>query len=63
MVIPQGTAGAWDNGSADHAAVLQVGSTLKMWYSGFNGSLYRIGYASTSATLLDHIVFLPLVRK
>ncbi len=63
MVLPQGTAGAWDNGSADHAAVLQVGSTLKMWYSGFNGSLYRIGYASTNATLMDHIIFLPLVRR
>jgi hypothetical protein len=63
MVLPQGAAGAWDDGSADYAAVLQVGGTLKMWYSGFDGASYRIGYASTTATILDHHIFLPLVMR
>jgi len=63
MVLPQGIPSVWDGHSADHAAVLQVGSTLKMWYSGYNGSLYQIGYASTTATILDHHIFLPLVKR
>ncbi len=63
LVLPQGAAGAWDDGSANHAAVLQVGSTLKMWYSGFDGTNYRIGYASTTATILNHHIFLPTLRK
>lgn len=61
MVLPQGTTGAWDGQSADHAAVLLVGSTFKMWYSGYNGTNYQIGYAS--AANLDHSIFLPLVLK
>lgn len=61
LVLPQGTAGAWDSGSADHAAVLQVGDTLKMWYTGYNGTNYQIGYAS--AAVLDHQIFLPFLRK
>ena len=63
MVLPQDAAGAWDAGSADHAAVLQVGGALKMWYSGYDGSSYRIGYASAAATMLDHLIFLPLVLR
>ncbi len=61
MVLPQGASSAWDGQGADHAAVLLVGSTLKMWYSGFNGSIYQVGYAS--AAVLDHKVFIPMVMK
>jgi len=60
-VLPQGASGAWDVQGADHAAVLQAGSTLKMWYSGFNGVNYQIGFAS--AAVLDQQVFIPIVRK
>jgi predicted GH43/DUF377 family glycosyl hydrolase len=63
MVLPQGAAGAWDDASADHAAVLLVGGTLKMWYSGYHDDHYRIGYASTTATILDNFIFLPLVTR
>ena len=63
MVLPQGAAGAWDDASADNAAVLQVGATLKMWYSGFHGQSYRILYATAPATILDHRIFLPEVIK
>ena len=61
MVIPQGAPGTWDGQAADHAAVLLVGSTFKMWYSGYNGTNYQIGYAS--ANTLDHSIYLPLVVK
>lgn len=61
MVLPVGAVSAWDSQGADHSAVLQVGSTLKMWYSGFNGSLYQIGYAS--AVIFDHQIFIPFIRK
>lgn len=63
MVLPQGASGEWDDGGADHAAVLQVGNTLKMWYSGFDGASYRIGYASTTATILDQHIFIPAILK
>lgn len=63
MVLPQGASGVWDDGGADHAAVLLVGTTLKMWYSGYDGEVYRIGYASAATTALDHALFIPsLVR-
>lgn len=63
MALPQGPVGAWDGGGADHAAVMLVGSTLKMWYSGFDGVSYQIGYASTAAILLDQKVYLPAVVR
>ena len=63
MVLPQGSTGAWDDESTDHAAVLLVNGTLKMWYSGFDGASYRIGYASAAAAILDHRVFIPLTVK
>jgi hypothetical protein len=61
MVLAQGASSAWDSHGADYAAVLQVGTTLKMWYSGYNGTNYQIGYAS--AAVLDYQVFIPIVRK
>jgi len=63
MVLPQGAAGAWDGQSADHTAVLLVGSTLNMWYSGFDGTSYRIGYASASAAVLNRRSFIPALVK
>ena len=52
-VLPMGTAGAFDDESADHAAVLQVGSTLKMYYSGYHAGVYTIGLATAPAPLVD----------
>ncbi|MDD5370265.1 MAG: hypothetical protein PHQ40_14375, partial [Anaerolineaceae bacterium] len=63
MVLPQGAPGAWDDESADNAAALQVGNVLKMWYSGYDGSSYRIGYASSTATILDQHIYLPAVMR
>jgi len=61
MVLPQGANSAWDGRGADYAAVLKVGSTLKMWYSGYNGTNYQIGYAS--AVVLNHQIYIPMVQK
>jgi predicted GH43/DUF377 family glycosyl hydrolase len=63
MVLPPGAAGAWDAGGVDHAAVMLVGDAFKLWYSGFDGTNYRIGYAYTGATLLDQSIYIPLVVK
>ncbi len=53
MVLPLGSAGAFDDVSADYASVLQVGSTLKMFYSGYDSASYAIGNASAPAPLVD----------
>jgi predicted GH43/DUF377 family glycosyl hydrolase len=63
MVLPQGNSGVWDSQGADHATVLLTGDTLRMWYSGYDGSVYQIGYASSAATTLDRPLFLPALAK
>ena len=55
-----GAAGAFDDESADHAAVFQVGSTLKMCYSGYHAGVYAIGLATASSG--SHI-YLPLITR
>lgn len=57
-VIDVGTTGAWDSTFVDHSSMLLVGSSLKMWYSGFDGTnsvssptyYHRIGLASATGT-------------
>jgi predicted GH43/DUF377 family glycosyl hydrolase len=63
MILPQGASGAWDDNSADNAAVLLAGSTLKMWYSGHDGLVYRIGYAVASISILNKGTYIPLVVR
>ena len=52
-VLPMGAVGAFDDESADHAAVLQAGNTLKMYYSGYHAGVYAIGLATAPAPLVD----------
>jgi predicted GH43/DUF377 family glycosyl hydrolase len=52
-VIPMGTTGDFDDESTDHAAVLQAGNTLKMYYSGYHAGVYAIGLATAPAPLVD----------
>ena len=47
-VLVPGDAGAWDDTNADHACVLFVDSTFKMWYMAEDESASRIGYATSS---------------
>jgi predicted GH43/DUF377 family glycosyl hydrolase len=62
-VIQQGPDGAFDRYGADFPTVLRVGDMAKMWYSGYDGSTYRIGYASAPWLDLDHTAYLPLAQR
>ena len=48
-VLDVGAPGAWDDGSLNggHSVVLD-GGVYKMWYGASDGSIYRIGYATSS---------------
>lgn len=46
-VLDVGVPSSWDWKNVDHACVLKVNSTYKMWYSGEDSSTYRIGYATS----------------
>jgi len=47
-VLSAGSSGAWDATLVSTCAVLIDGGTYKMWYSGYNGVAYKIGYATSS---------------
>jgi hypothetical protein len=69
MLIPEGSSGAFDAASADHASVLVDGDKFKIWYSGLNkGGYQTIGYATAgicrgAGVPSGHPVYLPLVVK
>lgn len=46
-VLTRGPAGSFDSTYVANPFVLKDGNVYKMWYSGFNGSNWSIGYAST----------------
>ena len=46
-VIDLGPAGSWDEKSASIATVIYEGNLYKMWYTGYNGTLYQLGYATS----------------
>jgi hypothetical protein len=46
--IPLGTSGKGDDEGARQPAVIKDGSTYKMWYSGYDGTNWRIYYATSS---------------
>jgi len=66
-VINVGPAGAWDDTFVEHSAMLLVGSSLKMWYSGFDGTntisspnyYVRIGLTTSTPTAGAHITLTP----
>lgn len=47
-VLTNGTSGSWDYGHVYEPVVIKDNSTYKMWYTGFNGSNERIGYAEST---------------
>jgi predicted GH43/DUF377 family glycosyl hydrolase len=47
-VINVGPTGSWDRYYAFYPCVIKDGSMYKMWYSGYGGSYYAIGYATSS---------------
>jgi len=46
-VLDLGAPGAWDDSRVYAPTVLYDGTTYHMWYSGYDGSYYRIGYATS----------------
>jgi len=47
-ILTVGTGGQWDDAGAIYPAIVKDGPTdYKMWYSGNDGSNYRIGYATS----------------
>lgn len=47
-VLDLGAGGTWDDAHLDYPFISFDGSTYKMWYSGYDGSNWRIGYATSS---------------
>ncbi len=47
-VLVPGDAGAWDDTNADHASVIFVDGTFKMWYMAEDEQSSRIGYATST---------------
>jgi predicted GH43/DUF377 family glycosyl hydrolase len=47
-VLNIGPADSWDDVHVSASSVLFDGLTYRMWYSGYNGSNFRIGYATSS---------------
>jgi pimeloyl-ACP methyl ester carboxylesterase len=60
-VFGLGSGGSWDDVGLASPFVLKQGNNYKMWYSGFDGSRWRIGYAEniTSPSPLQSLVLLP----
>ena len=46
-VMDVGAAGEWDDESALPGAVIFDGSSYKMWYHGYDGAIWRTGYATS----------------
>lgn len=47
-VMTVGTGGSWDDALIQHPYVLKDGATWKMWYSGQDGAIFKIGYATSA---------------
>jgi predicted GH43/DUF377 family glycosyl hydrolase len=47
-VLVPGNQGEWDDTNTDHACVLLIDGTYKMWYMGEDESSARIGYATST---------------
>ena len=48
MVLDLGAGGQWDDADVHSPSVILDGATYKMWYVGYDGSDYRIGYATSA---------------
>ncbi len=47
-VLDLGPAGAWDDATVYYPSVVRSDGAYRMWYTGFDGSRYRIGAATSS---------------
>ena len=46
-VLSQGSSGTWDDKFMFSGSVILADSTYEMWYAGFDGGTWRIGYATS----------------
>ncbi len=46
-VFQEGAAGGWDGMAISGPAVIRQDNTYRLWYTGFDGARYQIGYASS----------------
>lgn len=46
-VLGTGSAGKFDDEHVDQPSVLKDGSTYRMWYAGYDGAAWRVGYATS----------------
>ena len=46
-VLDSGTNGSWDSSGVSGPTVVLKGSTYRMWYTGYDGTNMRIGYATS----------------
>lgn len=49
-VLLPGSATTWDDERVQYPCVIYENGTYKMWYAGFDGSKWEIGYATSTAT-------------
>jgi len=47
-VLGFGPSGSWDSSQLSLPMVIKDGATYKMWYAGYNGTYWRIGYATSA---------------
>jgi predicted GH43/DUF377 family glycosyl hydrolase len=47
-VLDLGPSGSWDDFHVEDPSVIKDGSIYKMWYTGYDGLVYRIGYATST---------------
>ncbi|MGB9911152.1 MAG: alpha/beta fold hydrolase [Microgenomates group bacterium] len=59
--IFSGTPGGWDSRDTSCPYIIFNGNTYKMWYSGNNGSGWRIGYATSLNGLMWYKVNYPVI--
>jgi uncharacterized repeat protein (TIGR01451 family) len=67
MLIPEGAPGTFDFNSADYPSVIVDGAQFKIWYSGYDGDTYSIGYATAefcgAGAVTPNPVYLPIVLR
>ena len=51
-VLDPGASGTWDDYAVSDPTILFDGTSYQMWYNGYDGSNFRIGYATSSDGIL-----------
>jgi len=59
--VLEGTEGKWDNASVANQKVLYINGVYKMWYSGHNGNIWQIGYATSPDGLIWEKYTQPII--